>query len=185
MKQNVFCSYDFLFRIVIFGDSHVNHMRKSLKHQVNISFKSPDNIQFIGIPGLCSDMWELNFDEIVASSPSLVIIMMGGNDVSIHPRKSWIIPKSPLYPFNNIMSMRKKLLLLNIPTMVVGALKRANKATNERIGQLNTELRKTLQKKYIGLGSNVRLLKDFDDETHLESVTYCHIYKQICKRVDG
>ena len=83
------------------------------------------------------------------------------------------------------MSMRNKLLLLNIPTMVVGALKRANKATNERIGQLNTELRKSLQKKYIGLGANVRLLKDFDDETHLQSVTYCHIYKQICKRVDG
>ena len=45
------------------------------------------------------------------------------------------------------MSMRNKLLLLNIPTMVVGALKRANKATNERIGQLNTELRKKSSKK--------------------------------------
>ena len=63
--------------------------------------------------------------------------------------------------------------------MVVGVVKRSNKTTNERIEKLNSELRKCLQKKYIRLGANVCLLKGFDDQTHLESVTYCHIYKQI------
>ena len=40
------------------------------------------------------------------------------------------------------------------------------KTTSKQIGKLNTELRKCLQKKYIGLVANVSLLEDFDDETH-------------------
>ena len=50
--------------------------------------------------------------------------------------------------------------------MVVGVVKRAKKTTSKQIGKLNTELRKCLQKKYIGLVANVSLLEDFDDETH-------------------
>ena len=131
-------------------------MRRSRKAQVNIS-KSPENVHFIGKPGLCSDV-VINFEEIMSVNLSLVIITMGENDVSNHPRKNWMIQKAPAYPFNNIMIMRKKLLLRNIPTMVVGVVKGSNKTTNERIEKLNSELRKCLQKKYIRLGAHVCLL---------------------------
>ena len=58
-------------------------------------------------------------------------------------------------------------MLRKIPRMVVGVVKRAKKkTTSKQIGKLNTELRKCLQKKYIGLVANVSLLEDFDDETH-------------------
>ena len=82
-------------------------MRRSRKAQVNISFKSPENVHFIGKPGLCSDV-VINFEEIMSVNLSLVIITMGENDVSNHPRKNWMIQKTPAYPFNNIMIMRKK-----------------------------------------------------------------------------
>ena len=67
--------------VLFVGDSHVAKMEKEARQGCNF--------EFVGIGGAQAHEWTVNFgDKIQRSKAEVVVIQMGGNDVSQYPRKS-------------------------------------------------------------------------------------------------
>ena len=84
--------------MLVFGDSYVKRMREALYSPDNIWVHKYDHYYFYGISGLKAFQCLEHVESIVRFNPSLVVISVGGNDVSLHrkyPKKT--IPESSKY----------------------------------------------------------------------------------------
>ena len=68
--------------VLVIGDSHVNKKGDSMR--------AGQNFKFSGVGGAHAHDWSRHFTDILErSSAEVVIVQLGGNDVSQHPKKQY------------------------------------------------------------------------------------------------
>ena len=132
-------------RVLVFGDSHVARMA---------SVSTYEQLVFRGISGLKATDWKKYCDEI--DSFDLILVEMGGNDVSNHPRKP-DIPKTVGEAFRAI----KEFMTFCVEKKI-GLVLRVISRDNGRLGcdLLNGRLRKCFRSFFIDCDIDWQYSKD-------------------------
>ena len=158
-------------------------MREALYSPENIWAHNYDHYYFYGIPGLKAFQCLYHIESIVNMKPSLVVISVGGNDVSLHTKYPKKIIQKSANTFNNIMTLQRILVQLHIPVLVTSVL---NRIVPNNILELNKGLGRALRQRYISLSSCVKKKNDFhSDGVHLTEMAYRHVFLEINTSVQG
>ena len=172
-----------MFSVLIFGDSHIERIRQSVYGANNIWDMKPRNVTCLGVPGLKAKQWPEYLGTILEMHPDLLIISLGGNDTSIHPRYPWLAHNSAAETYNELMTFQMILIQFEIPVMITSAIKRKH---NNTIWELNKGLGRGLRERYISFSSFTRTKFDFlDDGVHLTELAYRHCFKEIIQSINS
>ena len=138
---------------------------------------------FMGHSGLKS--YQLNntyLEAILERQPSVVIVMLGGNDVYFHQKKPDLKLKSASETYENIMYFRKTLFQCQVLVLVAALIMRpSGLAENEKN---NKQLTHELRTLFFGLGSSLRKKLTFSGNSnstrvHLDEESYCKVFRSI------
>ena len=89
-----FMIFSSIFSVLVFGDSHIERIRGNFYGASNIWDMKPWNVTCLGVPGLKTRQCPEYLVTVLEMQPELIIIPLGGNDTSIHPRFPWLAHNS-------------------------------------------------------------------------------------------
>ena len=117
-------------------------------------------------------------EAILERQPSVVIVMLGGNDVYFHQKKPDLKLKSASETYENIMYFRKTLLQCQVPVLVAALITRpSGLAEIEKVNKHLTHL-------FFGLSSSLRKKLTFSGNSnsarvHFDEESYCKVFHSI------
>lgn len=100
-----------LSEVVIFGDSHVVRMEKVL------GFNKPEGISFHGVSGLKLCDFGRHMESLTIFK--LVVVLLGGNDASQHPRKQEDEPEDACVIVKRMKSFADLLLEKGVQEVII------------------------------------------------------------------
>ena len=134
----------FQMKILVFGDSHVTRLSSCFTDL---------ELSFVGIGGLKATDWEKH--QSILTSADVIILQLGGNDVSGHPRRANITEAlgDTVRRIKDIMDFLKTQGKVGIVTSII-----SRRCAEVPIDLMNQRLRKKFGKRVIdfqssGLGS--------------------------------
>ena len=129
--------------VLVIGDSHVKKMGDSMR--------AGQNFKFSGVGGAQAHDWSRHFRDILEqSSAEVVIVQLGGNDVSQHPKKQY----NDQLPIGNtaqaLLELMKFGKTLGKDILLMEVISRRNEKVHaEAISMLNKRLREQRKNYYI------------------------------------
>ena len=138
---------------------------------------------FMGHSGLKAHQLNNTYLEaILERQPSVVIVMLGGNDVYFHQKKPDLKLKSASETYENIMYFRKTLLQCQVPVLVAALITRPSGLAE--IEKVNKQLTHELRTLFFGLSSSLRKKLTFSGNSnsarvHLDKESYCKVFRSI------
>ena len=140
------------------------------------------NVTCLGVLGLKTRQWPEYLATVLEMQPELIIISLGGNDTSKHPKFPCLAYNSAADTYNEIMTFQMILIQLEIPVMVTSAIKR----THNTIWELNKGLVRGIRERYISFSSLTRSKFGFlDGGVHLNELAYRHCFKESIQSIDS
>ena len=151
--------------VLVVGDSHVVRMGKE-----NLE----PNFSFHGIGGAQAHDWVRLFRDVIERSPANVImIQLGGNDVSQNPRR--VVPDQlPIgRTAQSIMEIMKFCRVVGKEAYIIQTVSRNNSRVHEEaIGLLNKRLREQRKNYFVSHDIEYEFLKD---QVHLTPKKYAEL----------
>ena len=141
-------------KVLLFGDSHVKRM-----------LRESEFIEFFGVPGMNASSWRRHVE--ILKLYKVVILQVGGNDVSQHPRKK----SAPVETIRDTKKELKALLDWCKKNSIVGYIMTVinRESSKAAIDLLNGRIKKTFRKYAV---YDLPATKLASDKVHLTADSY-------------